>query len=97
MAKLRNAPLRLVVAFVAAFTVYEVLLAGVAGVGPMKFALGIGLARALRYGVLGWLAIRYGEPALDLVRRYGPQAALGLVGAIVLGTVVFWLVRRRRS
>ncbi len=74
-----------------------VLLAGVAGVGPMKFALGIGLARALRYGVLGWLAIRYGQAALDMVRRYGPQVALILVGAIVLGTMVFWLVRRRRS
>lgn len=71
-----------------------VLLAGVAGVTPVKFILGIGAARAIRYGALGWLAVAYGDAALALMRERGPEVGLALVGLIVLVTVVVWWARR---
>lgn len=71
-----------------------VLLAGVAGVTPVRFILGIGAARAIRYAALGWLAIAYGDAALALMRERGPEVGLALVGIIVLVTVVIWWARR---
>ncbi len=73
-----------------------VLLAGVAGVSPLKFGLGIGTARAARYLILGWLAVRYGDQAMELMRTRGPEVALAVVGVIVAGTVAWWWARRRR-
>ena len=74
-----------------------VLLAGVAGVSPLRFVLGVGIARALRYLVLGGLTIRYGEAGLELARTHGPLVAGVIVGLIVFGSLVYWWVRRRRS
>ena len=74
-----------------------VLLAGVAGVSPMTFVLGVGAARALRYLVLGWLTISYGETAMEMLRTHGPLVAGIIVGLIVFGSLVYWRVRRRRS
>lgn len=72
-----------------------VLLAGVAGVSPLKFVLGIGAARLIRYSALGWLAIRYGDAAMALMKARGPEVALGLVGLIVAITLVIWWRRRK--
>lgn len=74
-----------------------VLLAGVAGVSPLKFVLGVGLARAVRYLVLGWLTIRYGETGMEMLRTHGPMVAGIVVGLLVFGSLVYWWVRRRRS
>lgn len=74
-----------------------VLLAGVAGVSPLRFVLGVGIARAIRYAVLGGLTIRYGEAGLELVRTHAPLVAGIVVGLIVFGSLVYWRVRRRRS
>ena len=74
-----------------------VLLAGVAGVSPLRFVLGIGIARAIRYLVLGGLTIRYGETAMEMLRTHGPLVAGVIVGLIVFGSLVYWWVRRRRS
>ena len=71
-----------------------VLMAGVAGVRPARFVLAITLARGFRYLVLGILAIRYGDAALELMRTRGRDVALGLVGAIIVGVLVFWVWQR---
>lgn len=73
-----------------------VLLAGVAGVSPVQFALGIGAARLARYLALGWLAVRYGDHAIELMKTKGPAVALVVVGLIVVGTLVYWWSRRPR-
>jgi membrane protein YqaA with SNARE-associated domain len=73
-----------------------VLMAGVAKVRPLQFVLAIGLARGLRYTVLGILAIRYGDAALELMRTRGEEVALWLAGLIVLGAVLWWWRTRRR-
>lgn len=72
-----------------------VLLAGVAGVSPLKFVLGIGAARLIRYAALGWLAIRYGDAAMELMRTRGPEVALAVVGVIVAIVLVVWWRRRK--
>jgi membrane protein YqaA with SNARE-associated domain len=73
-----------------------VLLAGVAEVRPLQFVLAIALARGARYLVLGLLAIRYGDFALELMRTRGREVAFWVAGLIVAGAVGWWLMTRRR-
>jgi membrane protein YqaA with SNARE-associated domain len=73
-----------------------VLMAGVAGVKPLKFVTAIAAARGVRYLVLGALAIRYGDAALELMRTQGRTVAIWLAVAIVAAAMAFWLVSRRR-
>ena len=60
-------------------------------------ALGIGLARGARYIVLGYLAIRYGDQGLELMRTHGPAVALWLVGLIVAAVAAFWVWKKVSS
>jgi membrane protein YqaA with SNARE-associated domain len=72
-----------------------VLLAGVAGVRPLKFVTAIGLARGLRYLLLGALAIRYGDVALELMRTRGRDIAIVVAALLVTGAIGLWLWKRR--
>lgn len=74
-----------------------VLMAGVAEVRPMPFVLSIAVARGLRYLVLGALAVRYGDAALELMRTRGTVVAIWAAGIIVAGAVGWWLLRRSRA
>ena len=74
-----------------------VLLAGVAEVRPLKFVTAIAAARGLRYVVLGLLAIRYGDYALELMRTQGRIVAIWLAALIVAAAVAWWIVTRRRK
>jgi membrane protein YqaA with SNARE-associated domain len=74
-----------------------VLAAGLANVRPMAFVGAIVLARGIRYVALGWLAIRYGDSAIDLMRTHGPAVALWVVGAMLAAVVVWWLWNRRHA
>jgi membrane protein YqaA with SNARE-associated domain len=74
-----------------------VLMAGVAGVRPVPFALGIGLARGARYVALGYLAIRYGDQGLELMRTHGPTVAVWLVGLILAGVAAVWVWKKMAS
>lgn len=71
-----------------------VLMAGVAGVRPLPFVLGIGLARGARYLALGYLAIRFGDQGLDLMRTHGPTVALWLVVLILGAAIAYWLWKK---
>lgn len=73
-----------------------VLGAGLAGVRPLKFVLGIAIARALRYGILGMLTIYYGQQAVELMRANGPAVGLALAGIIVLAAVAWFFWRKRQ-
>jgi membrane protein YqaA with SNARE-associated domain len=74
-----------------------VLMAGVAEVRPLQFVFSIAIARGLRYLVLGALAVRYGDAALELMRTRGQVAAIGVAVIIVAAAVSWWLVRRSRA
>ena len=74
-----------------------VLMAGVAKVRPLQFVAAIAIARGIRYVALGFLAIRYGDAALELMRTNGRQVGLVLAGLIVVAAVAWWWLRRRRA
>jgi membrane protein YqaA with SNARE-associated domain len=73
-----------------------VLMAGVAGVQPIKFVTAIALARGLRYFVLGVLAIWYGDAALELVQAYAREVGVSMAVLIVLAAVIWFRIVRRR-
>jgi len=74
-----------------------VLMAGVAEVRPLQFVFSIAIARGLRYLVLGALAVRYGDAALELMRTRGQVVAIWIAVIIVAAAVGWWLVRRSRA
>lgn len=74
-----------------------VLMAGVANVRPLPFVAAIAVARGIRYVALGFLAIWYGDAALELMRTHGRQVGLVLAGLIVVAAAGWWLLRRRRA
>jgi membrane protein YqaA with SNARE-associated domain len=74
-----------------------VLMAGVAGVRPWKFVASIAAARGVRYFALGFLAIRYGDAALELMRTRGRDVALVVVGLVLFGVAAIWFLNRRKA
>jgi membrane protein YqaA with SNARE-associated domain len=73
-----------------------VLLAGAAKVSPWKFGAAILIGRGIRYFGQGYLAVLYGEAAVELVRQHGTAVGLGLaVGAIVIGAVYYFVKKRQ--
>lgn len=73
-----------------------VLMAGVAGVRPLKFVAAVAVARGIRYVALGILAVFYGDFALELMRTRGRDVAIWLAGLIVLAAIGWWILTRRR-
>jgi membrane protein YqaA with SNARE-associated domain len=71
-----------------------VLLAGVAEVRPLAFVASIAIARGLRYLVIGTLAVRYGDFALEMLQQHGREAALWVAVFIVAAGIAWWLLRR---
>jgi len=72
-----------------------VLMAGLAGVRPLKFVLAIAIARGARYAALGLLAIWYGDLALELMRTRGREVALWLAVLLVAAAAAWWWFSRR--
>ena len=74
-----------------------VLLAGLAGVRPAAFTLGIAIGRGFRFGGEGWLAYKYGPQATQYIKENLATASLVVAGIVlVLGVaVIFWRNRRR--
>ena len=73
-----------------------VLGAGLAGVRPLKFVMGVAIARGIRYTILGVLAIYYGDAALELMKTHGPIVGLSVAGFIVLAAAGWFLWQRRQ-
>ncbi len=71
-----------------------VLMAGVAEVRPLQFVASIAAARGLRYLVLGALAVRYGDAALELMRTRGRDMAIWAAIIIIAAAFGWWLFRR---
>lgn len=73
-----------------------VLLAGVAGVKPVRFVSAVAAARGARYFTLGLLTIWYGEAALELMRTRGREVAIGVAVFLVLAAFGWWVCRRNQ-
>jgi membrane protein YqaA with SNARE-associated domain len=74
-----------------------VLLAGVAAIPVWQFVLAIAVARGIRYGGEGLLAVMYGDKANAFLRDHAKEAGLWLAGiALVLG-IIWVLVKQWRA
>lgn len=74
-----------------------VLLAGTSGLRLSQFVMAITLGRAVRYFGTGYLALLYGERALDILREYGAQAGIALAVLVVAAGLAAYVWRRRRQ
>jgi len=75
-----------------------VILAGAANVATWRFALAIVIGRGIRYFGQGYLAVLYGEHALDFMKTHGTEIGIGLaVLAVVTGTTVVMFRRRKQA
>jgi membrane protein YqaA with SNARE-associated domain len=73
-----------------------VLLAGAAQVSPWKFGAAIAIGRGIRYFGQGYLAVLYGEAAVELVREHGSVVGIGLaITALAAGILFFYFKKRR--
>ena len=73
------------------------LLAGLAGVRPVAFTLGIAIGRGFRFGGEGWLAYKYGAQATQYINDNLATASLVVAGIVLLLGVVLMLSRRRQQ
>jgi membrane protein YqaA with SNARE-associated domain len=73
-----------------------VILAGVARIPVHKFIAAIAIGRGIRYFGEGFLAVRYGDGAMLLMEENGRVVALLLVGLLVAGAALYFLIDRRR-
>lgn len=74
-----------------------VLAAGVARVRRFDFILAVSVGRGVRYFGEGFLALWYGEQAIEFMRQNARVAGLTLAALIAIGALGwFWWRRRRR-
>ncbi|MFN8060074.1 MAG: VTT domain-containing protein [Vicinamibacterales bacterium] len=74
-----------------------VLLAGVVGISPWSFGAAIGIGRAIRYFGEGYLAVQYGEQAIEFLKAEGNRISLALAVIALLGGGAYaWWRRVRR-
>ena len=62
------------------------LLAGVSGVPLIQFAGAVAFGRGFRYFGEGWLAVRYGETAVEMLEQNGRMVSLVLAGLVLIAS-----------
>ena len=73
-----------------------VLLAGVAKVPLLTFSLAVAFGRGVRYFGEGWLAVRYGEQAIELLEENARLVAFALAAVVLVGGTAYLLWHRRQ-
>ena len=73
-----------------------VLLAGIAGIGPARFATAIAVGRGIRYFGEGALAVLYGERAIDFIHENSGMVGVVLAVLVLAGAVGVWAWGLRR-
>jgi membrane protein YqaA with SNARE-associated domain len=73
-----------------------VITAGVFRLNVLRFALAVAAGRAARFLLEGFLAVRYGERARDILAENYAAIGLGLAAAVVLFFVLRGVLKRRR-
>ena len=74
-----------------------VLSAGAFRVRLWRFVLAMMLGRGFRFVLEGWLAVRYGEQATEILKQYGAKMGLGIAAAIIMIFLVKMLFNRRQE
>jgi len=75
------------------------LVAGALKYPKRYFLLAVGLARAIRYGLLAWLGSMYSEQIFGFFRRYYQPILWTVIAVAVAGGIaaLLWTWRRRRQ
>ena len=74
-----------------------VLLAGVAGISVQSFVLAIAVGRGIRYFGEGFLAVWYGDQAIEYVAANGRMIGLGLVTLLLIALAAYILRKRAQG
>jgi len=74
-----------------------VITAGVFRFSLLRFMLAIVAGRAFRFVLEGYLAVRYGAEAKQILAKYYPWIGLGVVAAILLFVIVKRLLKRGQA
>jgi membrane protein YqaA with SNARE-associated domain len=74
-----------------------VLLAGVAAIPVWQFVTAIFVARIIRYGGEGLLAVWYGDQAFGFLQDHGKEIGLSLAMLVLVVGAIVAVVRRRRA
>jgi membrane protein YqaA with SNARE-associated domain len=74
-----------------------VITAGVFRLSLARFAAAVAVGRAFRFFLEGYLAVRYGERAKDLLAENGAMVGLGVAVLIVVVFVLRGLLKRRKA
>jgi membrane protein YqaA with SNARE-associated domain len=74
-----------------------VVLAGAADVAPWRFALAVGIGRGIRYFGQGYLAVVYGDHALEYLQAHGAEIGVSLAVLALLSGLGLVMLRRRRQ
>jgi membrane protein YqaA with SNARE-associated domain len=72
-----------------------VITAGVFRLSVVRFAVAVAVGRAFRFFLEGFLAVRYGEQAKELLARNYPIVGIGVAALIILVFVVRGLLGRK--
>jgi undecaprenyl-diphosphatase len=74
-----------------------VITAGVFRLSVVRFAIAVAIGRAFRFFLEGFLAVRYGEQAGELLKQNYPLVGLGLAALIVGVFVARGLLKRKEK
>jgi membrane protein YqaA with SNARE-associated domain len=66
-----------------------VLLSGVAAIPVARFATAVAIGRGLRYSILGFLAVRYGQQAITYARENVVVVSLVAVGLLLVAFAIY--------
>ena len=73
------------------------LTAGVFRMQVGRFLLSLALGRVIRFGLEGWMAVRYGDQAAQLFKQHYPKIGLALAAVIVISFLVNQFLKRKQS
>lgn len=73
-----------------------VITAGVFRLSVVRFAVAVGVGRAFRFFLEGFIAVRYGERAKEVLAQNYPKIGLGVAVLIVVLFVLRNLLKRKR-
>lgn len=71
--------------------------AGVFRMNVWRFLFALLIGRIIRYGLEGWMAVRYGEQAMTMFKQHYPKIGLAIAGVIILIVIINTLCTRRNK
>jgi membrane protein YqaA with SNARE-associated domain len=74
-----------------------VITAGVFRLSLVRFAAAVAAGRAFRFFLEGFLAVRYGEQAREVLARNYPAVGIGVAALVVVVFVVRGLLKRKKE